>query len=68
MQRCTVVLALVCLCSAATAAVGIPDIRFTDETYRKYVGHRDQQKPWHNKADVLTKRGYAMSAVQVSPA
>lgn len=70
MQPYTVFLAgLVCFCSSgitASAAVGIPpDIRFTDQTYRKYVGTRDKQKPWHNTADVLTKRGYAMSAVQV---
>jgi hypothetical protein len=46
-------------------SVGVPDIRFTDETYRKYVGKRDKQNPWHSGVDVLTKRGYTMTAVQV---
>jgi hypothetical protein len=46
-------------------SVGIPDIRFTDETYRKYVGKRDKQTPWRSGVDVLTKRGYTMTAVKV---
>lgn len=28
------------------------------------MGKRDRQHPWHDTADVLTKRGYAMSTVQ----
>lgn len=68
MQPCAAVFLASLVCAtvgAAAAAVGIPDIRFTDQTYRKYVGTRDKQQPWHNTADVLTKRGYAMSTVQV---
>lgn len=63
---------LACACASIHAvgvssskAVGIADIRYTDETYRKYVGKRDKQMPWHDKFDILTKRGYTMTPVQV---
>lgn len=41
-------------------------IRWTDQAYRKYVGKQDPQQPWHDGVDVLTKRGFEMTPVQVS--